>query len=158
MSPINDQRTRVTGDEERRTKHGAHFTLIEMIVVLVLVALVAAAVVPYVTQATINSARNLDQMEADADVQSVMEEMVADYKENHTSNLQPFKNDIGTEGNSYSNDYGDYYVVENEFIVFSGSPPTETTAGGGDPKNLLKVTILNQSQDSGEVTCLFTEE
>jgi prepilin-type N-terminal cleavage/methylation domain-containing protein len=64
--------------------------------------------------------------------------------------LSVLKEKIGTEGATLSNSYGDYTVVYNRYIKFvaSGGNFEEADISGGDPQDLLKVTIQD---DLGEI-------
>ena len=69
--------------------------------------------------------------------------------------LTALKAKIGAQGTDQNNDYGNYTVVDNDFIKFTLVLGIweEASLSGGDPEETLKVTIQN---DLGEtLTTLF---
>jgi prepilin-type N-terminal cleavage/methylation domain-containing protein len=125
------------------------FTLIEIILTLVIAAVVAAGLVQYFGTSLWQSSIPIERLRQALELQEVMENITADYRENYTSNLTGLQTNIG------DNDYSppSYTVVENEtgFIVFDD----DNVAVGTDTSTLLKVTIKN---DSGILTTLFSSQ
>jgi len=70
--------------------------------------------------------------------------------------LTALKRNIGNEGTTQNNNYGSYTVVKNDFIKFTSVSGNwqEASLSGGDPEDLLKVTIQNDSDE--RLTALFT--
>ena len=73
-----------------------------------------------------------------------------------TRHIQYLKEAVGMVDNTIKNNtYGKYYLTTNKFIKFvtSGASYVEADIVGGDPENILKITIKN---DEGEtLTALF---
>ena len=65
----------------------------------------------------------------------------------------PCRVTIGAEGTDRSNDYGDYHVVENRFVLFDGA---DQEISGGGSQHVLKVTIRPLAFGA-TFTTLFTE-
>lgn len=127
---------------------GNGFTLIEIIITLVITAIFGAAMYSYFGTSITKSAVPLIRLQQSSQLQMVMENIVADYKKNYTSDLNGLQTKIGS-----GNDYGQYTVVKNGFIKFVSN--SEQDATGSDPKSLLKVTI--KSSNTGEtLTVIFS--
>ena len=123
-------------------KHNG-FTLIELIVTMVLVAISLAAILPLLDRVYLMSYEPGAQMRQNFALRSAMEELILW----HTNGLESLRLHVGSEGSIYA---GQFDVRNNRYISMSGfveSPP-------GATNNLLKVTLEN---DLGEtVTRLFT--
>ena len=126
-------------------KHSG-FTLIEIIMTLVIVAVVGAGLAPYLGTALTQSSAPIRMLNQSLGLQQVMENMTADYEANYKTDLNTLKSNIGGEG-PQNNSYGQYTVVQSDFIVFAPPPPTAEN-------NLLKVTISNGSGNT--LTTLFS--
>ena len=131
------------------------FTLIEVIVSLVLVAIVGAMVVSFMGTAVTRSADPLLQVQQGHYLNQIMENITADYKALVATDATPLATlmgRIGAEGSS-ANSYGveaqPYTVVENRRITFSGTAETSDPNG-----KVLKVTL---SYRGLTLTALFTE-
>jgi len=131
----------------------AGFTLIELIVTLAVVAILSAAMYQYFGTSMTHSAVPVFRLQKSFALQRVMENITADYLENYSSSLPGLQARIGAEGSNQSNSYGQYGVVENRFIKFTGQ--NETALAEGDPPNILKVTIKNEQDES--LTVIFVQ-
>lgn len=149
-----------------KIKNKKGFTLIEVIVSLVVAGILGAMLVAFMGSKVMNSANPVILMQNGTYLNSIMENMNADYKYQMTtaassgssasSGLAGFISNVGSEGSSqtyYSTDTAHAYtVVNNHRISFSStSPYTETTDTSG---KILKVTI---NYNNLTATALFTE-
>lgn len=134
------------------------FTLIEITVTIVVAALVGAMLVPLVGRALSSSADPLVRAGQCYDLRTVAERINADYQENYKVNLAGLKTKVGAEGALMDNGYGRYRVMHGRYIKFvSGS---EQSIQGGDPEDLLKVTIKRRdaSDEALPITMLFPDQ
>ena len=130
------------------------FTLIEIIVTVVVGAVLGALIVPFLSKALTASSEPIQRLSSAMDLKLVVENIIEKYEQDPTD-LASLKSAIGAEDSTQNNSYGSYEVVSNRYIKFSGY--NDTTITGGDPENLLKVTV--RSTDTGEtVTTLFYKE
>jgi len=136
------------------------FTLIEVIVTLVLVSIVGAMVVSFMGTQVTQSGRSVTWMTEELELSSVMERMLADYREElkeEPPNWTTFFGDRDTEGeinNLYTAtiDYADI-----ELTAFTednpGNPSTDYTESGADPA-IHKLTLKKGDQT---LITIFTE-
>jgi len=121
-------------------RHG--FTLIEIIVTILIVALFGAMMIVFLSDSMVKSSESVTRLEKIPDLNRVMVNMISDYKKT----LPPLST---LQANINSNYYpGTYTVVENKFIQFDGS---YTEIAGGS--TILKVTIKNNQGET--LTALF---
>lgn len=133
------------------------FTLLEVIITLTVGALLMAVIIPYLGTFVTKSSEPLVNLRNTLLIHQTMENMTADYrsqKANNSLNLIALQSGIGGEGTDRSNDYGDYHVVENLFVLFDGTDQ-ESAAGGA--QHILKVTIRPLTFGA-TFTTLFTSE
>ena len=112
------------------------FTLIELIIVLVIVAVLATMLYSYFGTAITGSATPVARLGTALKGQQVMENITADYIANYSSNLAGLQINIGREGTNRNNAYGRYTVVDNHFMKWNGN--TDSQVGSS---NCLKVTV-----------------
>jgi len=125
------------------------FTLIEVIGVIVFAAVLGTLLFQYFGTAFTQSAIPIDRLRKSLRLQQTLENMTADYESSAKSSTYldgTLKVKIGAEGSGQNNTYGQYHVVDNHFMKFVGQ--AEAPASGGDPKNILKVTIRNDSDET----------
>ena len=133
------------------------FTLLEVIITLTVGALLMAVIIPYLGTSVTKSSEPLTNLRNTLLIYQTMENMTADYRSQKADNsldLVALQSGIGGEGNDESNDFGDYHVVENRFILFDGADQ-ETAAGGTE--HILKVTIRPLTFGA-TFTTLFSDE
>jgi len=149
-----------------KTANHAGFTLIEVIVSLVVAAILGTMLVIFMGAKVTGSANPVILMQNGTYLNSIMENMNADYKYQMTtaasggssasSGLAGFISNVGSEGSTqtyYSTDTAhSYTVVNNHRISFTTSSPYTEVADTGS--NILKVTI---SYNNLTATALFTE-
>ncbi len=135
----------------------AGFTLIEVIITLTVGALLMAVILPYLGTTVTRSGEPLTNLRNTLSIYRTMENMSAEYRSlqaGNTLDLSALQGAIGAEGTDRSNDFGDYHVLENRFILFDGSDQ-ESAAGGA--QHVLKVTIRPVAFGA-TFTTLFTDE
>ncbi len=129
-----------------RSKVCGGFTLIEIIVTLVIAGIFGSILVVYFGGALTRSATPLERLDQALSLQSVMENITADYRNNLRKDLEELQSRIDRIDD---NDYGSYTVIHNHFIKFvDGSEDLDT-----ENMTLLKVTIQNAQGE--QVTTLF---
>lgn len=139
----------------RETQSG--FTLIEVIAVIIITAVLGAILFQYFGASLTQSAVPVDRLRKAFQLQKTLENMTADYENSTKSTTyldSTLRANIGAEGTDQDNAYGKYHVVTNHFIKFVTQ--TEVPATGGDPKEILKVTIRNDVDET--LTVLFTTQ
>jgi prepilin-type N-terminal cleavage/methylation domain-containing protein len=139
------------------TGKSSGFTLLEVIITLTVGALLMAVIIPYLGTSVTKSSEPLANLKNTLLIYQTMENMTADYRGMQADNsldLVALQSGIGGEGTDKNNDYGDYHVLENRFILFDGAYQ-ETTAGG--TQHILKVTIRPLTFGA-TFTTLFTGE
>lgn len=107
------------------------FTILEFIIALTLVAIAGTLLVTYLDtslSAGVDPAVTLDESFA---LHEVMENICA----NATNDFALMSSRVGAEGSTQVNSYGEYDVIHNRYISFSGGAEQ---AGG---TNMLKITI-----------------
>ena len=133
------------------------FTLIEIIITLVLLGFMAAMFSTLFSRAFTESSTPLVRLDQDVELASVMENMIADYKNPIApKTLTVMNSAIGSAMSDQNNNYGVYRVVDNKYIAFdaSGNEIDDTTG----TNNILKVTIQStQAGNAQTLTYLFTE-
>jgi len=135
-------------------KNSRGFTLIEVIVSLVVAAVLAAMLAAVVSSNVTRSANPVFAAQSGAYVNSIMENIGADYRKLMSTSSTPLS-DLKTKVDALSPDYGTgYTAVTKRFTSFpTGTPvqePSTTDASG----KVLKVTITYQGLS---VTALFTQ-
>ncbi|HEU6437606.1 MAG TPA: prepilin-type N-terminal cleavage/methylation domain-containing protein [Nitratidesulfovibrio sp.] len=129
------------------------FTLLEIIITIVIIAVIAAMMLPLTGTALRGSAESLIATENEVRLLRVVETMNADYRRTFmdpTGNGNPlatFFTAVGDVGTHTSPTYGTYTLVEKRYIQFDANHG-EVTGG----TNLLKLTL---ELDNTRVTCLF---
>ncbi|MEE9912526.1 MAG: type II secretion system GspH family protein [Deltaproteobacteria bacterium] len=124
------------------------FTILEIVVTLTLIAIVAAMVLPYLYTNFAQSGAPMWRLKDTLSLKQVMENITQDY---NVTTLEALKISIGAAGTDQNNAYGQYHVVQNSFIKFTGnSEDTDTSP------NLLKVTIANSKGE--QLTTLFQKK
>jgi len=129
------------------------FTLLEIIITIVIIAIMGAMMLPLTATSLRGSAESLVLTENEVRLLQVVERMNAGYRRTFMAPsgdgnpLATFSSDVGEVGNHTSPTYGTYTLVEKRYIQFD-SDHNEVTGG----TNLLKLTL---ELDNTRVTCLF---
>jgi prepilin-type N-terminal cleavage/methylation domain-containing protein len=137
----------------KRFRSHSGFTLIELIVTLAVVAVISAVLYQYFGTSFTHSSVPIFRLQKSFALQQVMENITTDYLDNYASSLPGLQLRIGAEGIDQSNSYGNYTVIENRFIKFTGR--TEAAWEEGDPRNMLKVMVANEENES--LTVIFVQ-
>jgi prepilin-type N-terminal cleavage/methylation domain-containing protein len=142
----------------KTAKNTIGFTLIEVIVAIVILGIMATMLVTFMNASVTRSAEPVLIAQRGAYLNSIMENMTADFKELMATDESPmatFRSRVGAAGTSqtyYSKNNYPYTVVEQHRISFpSGNSVTEQVDGNG---KTLKVTIDYQGLI---LTALFAE-
>jgi len=130
------------------------FTLVEVIITLVVVAVIGAMLFSVLGSSMTRSSDPLVRMKTSFELQKVVENFVTSYGKNYAGDLPALRDAIaggvttppGNEGGTVTNNYGKYTIVENHFIKFESNQ--EVLAGIGDAQSLLKVTIKNSNNET----------
>lgn len=132
------------------------FTLIELIITIVIVSFLSTILVSFMGTAVTRSSEPVIMVQHGSYLNSIMENMTADFKHLMATDSNPmttFINRVGSVGSSqteYSKDDYPYKIVERKRISFpTGSEVTEQNGG-----RILKVTIEYQGLT---LTSLFAE-
>jgi prepilin-type N-terminal cleavage/methylation domain-containing protein len=125
------------------------FTLVEIIVALVLIAIAASILATLISRSTTQANVPRQVLREAFALQAVMENVVARHEA--LDDLAALKDEIGDEGSAVDNDFGVYTVLDNHNVAFDADDQEEAVATNG----LLKVSIQNQVGET--ISRLFTE-
>jgi prepilin-type N-terminal cleavage/methylation domain-containing protein len=125
------------------------FTLVEIIVALVLIAIAGAILTTLISRTAIRMNRPRVQLREAFALQAVMENLVAHHKD--LDDLALLSDQIGDEGADVANQFGSYQVVDNHLVTFDGDDAEVASA----TNSLLKVSIRNPLGET--LSRLFTE-
>jgi prepilin-type N-terminal cleavage/methylation domain-containing protein len=131
-----------------RSKRG--FTLIEVIIAVVLVALAASILIVMVSRSAMGVHRPRVLLSKAYSLQATMENIVAFSRQ--IDDVDTLAEEVGVEGSSPANEFGNYLVEHNRFVAYDseGDEVPATT------NRLLKISIQN---DLGEtLTRLFARD
>lgn len=128
------------------------FSLIEVIITIVVVAIVGTMLFTYFGTSITRSSDPIFRLKAATRLNAVLERISADYDHSISpdDSLTSLKGAIGAEDTDQENDYGRYRVIHNRFITF-GSTETEnkfSEQSDEGEENYLKVTIGMHSGDA----------
>ncbi|EHJ47443.1 hypothetical protein DFW101_1435 [Solidesulfovibrio carbinoliphilus subsp. oakridgensis] len=138
----------------KRTRAVGGFTLIEILLTFVLFGLVALMAVSYFGVGMTRTDIAKNQLQTDANLQLVMENMIADQTNRFNSNLVGFNTALGSVDVPQST-YGSgssYLITEKIFVCPSGS----TFVANADSNQFLLVTIKPDANSGVSLTYLFS--
>lgn len=124
----------------------AGFTLIEVIITLVVVAVVGTMLYTTLGSPVSQSSVPISRLQKSFELHQIIENFVTAYEKYYAGDLDALKTAIGAEGAAMNNTYGQYTVVENRYIKFVSN--VEQQALATDTHNLLKVTIKNSNNET----------
>ena len=128
------------------------FTLLEVILTIVLFGIVAVMAVSFFNPSTTQTHVPVSQLQADAFLQLVMENMIADKEARFSNNLNGLCANIGSGGQTaYGNGSG-YYVVERRYVCPNGSNVFVDSAAN----QFLLVTIATNATSGVRLSYLFS--
>ncbi|MHC1791904.1 PulJ/GspJ family protein [Solidesulfovibrio sp.] len=136
----------------------AGLTLIELVMTIVLFGLVAVMAVSFFSSGVTRTDIPITQLQADAQLQLVLENMIA-YKDKtynaNSANLNGLSADIGAVGSSPSTfgSSGTYYVADNRFVCPNASNGFENSA---NTYQFLLVTIRSSASSGVSLSYLFS--
>lgn len=141
---------------QNKSNHNG-FTLIEIIATILVVGILGTLLFQYFGEGFVNSSKPIERLKQTLELQQVIENINEDYErspktESYIDSI--LRTNVGNAGTDQDNSYGKYKVVENHFIKFISE--VETTITGADPKDTLKITLENETNDS--ITILFTTQ
>lgn len=150
--------SRTDATQPARADRRAGFTLIEIIVTIILVALMGAMMLSVSGTALRGSAESYGLAVTQSQLTDIIESMTADYRGLYATENDPIATimgRIGTAGSTQTNNRyttGSYTVLVNRRIRFAGSAPnfTEQADSSGD---MLRVTI---QVENSTATTLFS--
>jgi len=132
------------------------FTLIEIIISLVVLAILATMLVSYMGSSVRESGQPAIRLKDTMTLQQVMENIRADM--NDKNDLAALKASVGT--GSQNNNYGVYTVVYNNYIKFNDTSFNEEAdsagSSGNDDIDVLKISIKDNSGLT--ITSFFVEK
>ncbi|WP_081429573.1 prepilin-type N-terminal cleavage/methylation domain-containing protein [Solidesulfovibrio magneticus] len=134
-----------------KRKHG--FTLIEVILTLVILAIAASMVMPYFMSGALTSANPMNNVSTPLTLQTVMSKIVSDYNSNFGTTNLPSLASLATKILYTSNNI---YGIDSNFIV---TVDQNYKFDSNDTDTSLKVTLTNNQGISKEsLTYIFTKK
>ncbi|WP_428565386.1 MAG: type II secretion system protein [Solidesulfovibrio sp. DCME] len=130
------------------------FTLLEVILTFVLFAIVATVAVSYFTKGITRTDIPVTQLQTDASLQLVLENMIADKTAVYNTNLTGFYSNLGTIDASQSV-YGsgsNYIVTQKDFVC----PSSNAFVTNSNSNQFLLVTIKPSANSGVSLTYLFS--
>lgn len=129
------------------------FTLIEVILTLVILAIAASMIMPYFMSGVLTSSSVMNSMSTPLGIQSIMSKIVSDYNSNYgTTNLPSLANLATKVRNTSNNIYG---IDSNTISTVNENYKFDTN----DEDASLKVTLTNNKGSSKEsLTYVFTKK
>lgn len=130
------------------------FTLLEIIMTLVLFGIVAVVAVSSFTSGITRTDIPVKQLQTDASLQLVLENMISDLKQGSYNGLADFNTALGTVGQSqttYGN--GSSYVIMNKNFV---CPESNAFAVNATADQFLLVTIKPEASSGVSLSYLFS--
>lgn len=130
------------------------FTLLEVIMTFVLFAIVCTVAVSYFSSGVTRTDIPVTQLQTDASLQLVLENMIADKKASYDTNLVSFSSNLGTI-NATQSVYGsgsNYIVTQKDFVCPSGN----AFVANASSNQFLLVTIKPSLNSGVSLTYLFS--
>ncbi len=126
------------------------FTLVEIIVALVLIAIAGAILTSLISRTATRMNRPRELLREAFALQAVMENIVAQHEA--LDDLALLSDQVGDEGVDVDNQFGSYQVVDNHLVAFDGDDDEVASATNA----LLKVSVRNAVGET--LSRLFTED
>ena len=135
-------------------KRKSEFTLVEIIATLVLVGILSLMIFPFLGRTSSGSVLAAERLSESLKLNQVIEKITRDYLDNYTTDLFTLKDNVGSEGSTRNNSYGNYYVVHNRYVLFSSGTEADDSSSA---MVLLKVTVRS-TKTNEQLTTYFTYE
>jgi prepilin-type N-terminal cleavage/methylation domain-containing protein len=127
----------------------AGFTLVEIIVTLTVSSILVVLLLQFIGTSVSRSVQPLTAFQQETALQSLMENMNADYKYLLLTDPSPL---VTFKARVESNHYGTYTVLASDYIAFDAAHTETACDATSDDCRLLKVTIASDGQS---LTALF---
>ena len=124
------------------------YTMIELIVSITLVAVVIAAMTPFLMRSLTASSSSLFEFKRTLELSNIMESINRDYLNNYTTDLETLRTRINTKV-FYGT--GIYTIKANKYVVYTDSNSDRAWSESDDlsgSNKVLRVTITNTSGTS----------
>ncbi|EFL49897.1 hypothetical protein DesfrDRAFT_3354 [Solidesulfovibrio fructosivorans JJ]] len=129
------------------------FTLLEIIMTLVLFGIVAMIAASYFSSGITRTDIPVKQLQTDASLQLVLENMISDKEKGNYSNLSAFNTALGTVGQVQTmHGSGSSYVITNKNFV---CPDSNTFVTNSSADQFLLVTIKPDASSSVSLSYIF---
>lgn len=129
------------------------FTLLEIIITIIIFGIASSMLFVLFGNSITQSSAPIHRLSRSLELKQVAERITAHYKDG--------ADDLNTLHTTIANapaNYGQNFTVTyNNFIKFINGNDTEISEEGGDPKDILKVTITH-TLTSESITMMFVEE
>ena len=137
-------------------RHAAQgFTLLEVILTFVIFAIVCLVAVTAFNRGMTRTDIPVKQLQTDASLQLVLENMIADKTNSYSNNLVGFNTALGatdTVASKYATGGGESYIISQKEFVCPGSGNFTATVG---TNQFLLITIKPSSSSGVSLTYLF---
>ncbi|HML55604.1 MAG TPA: type II secretion system protein [Solidesulfovibrio magneticus] len=134
------------------TERSSGFTLLELIMTIVLFGIVAVMAVSFFAPSTTMTHVPVQQLQSDAFLQLVMENMIADKETSFANNLNGLCANINVGVQSTYGNGTSYYVVERRYVCPNASNVFVNSA----INQFLLVTIAANANSGAKLTYLFS--
>ncbi|MGD0400022.1 MAG: type II secretion system protein [Syntrophobacteraceae bacterium] len=118
------------------------FTLIELIVTILIVAIMASMYTQIMGVSLFGSVQQINNLQNSMALYQVMEAMTADYNNVMVTSATPLSTFSARVQNNTGN-YGTYTIVQNSYVTYSAAGVESASAGGTTGAQTLKVRITN---------------
>lgn len=143
----------------RRASRG--FTLLEIIMTILILGLVAMMGVQFMNPSVSRTDVAINQLQVDAKLQLVLENMIQDANSSYYNNLSGFSTSIGGNGNTCTT-YGNmgngtpvsYYIANKQFVCPNSS--TNAFDPSASSNQFLLVTIKPNATSGVSLTYIFS--
>ena len=143
------------------SRSGKGFTLIELIASLVIIGVLGSMLALFLGESATKAGQSLIWLDSPLRLNTVMANIVADYRQNFTADLQALQLKLA---NPSASGFGDYLLAPggNHFVKFVGGAAVDINSDPSDPEygKYLKVAIrpTDESRASETLTHLFTNK
>ena len=129
------------------------FTLIELIVTIIIIAIMATMYVMIMGGPLVGNVKQLNNLNNSMALYQAMEAMIGDYNNLMVTNATPLAT-FSTRVQNNTANYGTYTIVQNSYVTYNAAGVESASAGGTTGAQTLKVRISNGGIT---LTALFTQ-